>query len=408
MTPEGDWSFWAIIAGRGWGKTKVGAEDMLNFAFWNPETRLAAVAATHADLRRVMFEGKSGLVNLTPRECFFGGSREKAYNSSHFELRLYNGSIIYGYSAEKPDRLRGPEHHRAWCDELAAWRYPEAFDNLMLGLRLGKNPQTICTTTPRPIKLLKEVLADEKVVKTVGSTYENEKNLSARFLATIKRKYEGTRLGRQELHGEILTDTPGALWTYSGIDRSRVKHDAIPEMDIITVALDPSVGEPANAREDTDFAEAGLIVVGRKGEHAFVLEDATIRGNPHEWATAAVTAYQKWRANDIVAEANNGGAMVRHTINSVNRHVPVQLVHASRGKYARAEPVSALYEQGKVHHVGSFSELEDQMTTYVPGVAKKSPDRLDALVWGVTHLLVSGDDTVEHIPDGLLGANQWS
>ena len=407
LTPEGEWSFWLALAGRGWGKTRTGAEDLLHYGLWNPDTRLAAVAATHADLRRVIFEGQSGLLNLVPRECLLYGNRERAYNSSHFELRLYNGTIIYGYSAEKPDRLRGPEHHRAWCDEIAAWRYPEAFDNLMLGLRLGVNPQTVCTSTPRPVQLVKELLGDPAMVKSSGSTYENQQNLSKRFLETVRRKYEGTRLGRQELRGELLTDVPGALWTYPMLDKGRVTFENMPACERITVAIDPSAGDRPEAGEDMDFAEAGIVVVGTKGEHGFVLDDQTVRGTPLEWASAAVAAYHKWRANDIVAEANNGGGMVRHTINSVDRHVPVALVYASRGKMTRAEPVSALYEQQRVHHVGSFPEMEDQMTSYVPGLSKKSPDRMDALVWGVTHLMITGEDVVESIPDGLVGANQW-
>ena len=294
---------------------------------------------------------------------------------------LPNGSRIKGFSAEKPDRLRGPQHHGAWCDELAAWERPEAFDQLQFGLRLGTHPQVIVTTTPRPTKIVKEILKDPETVVTRGSTYENKDNLAASTLVTLQNKYENTRLGRQELFGEILDDNPGALWTRVGIESARIKLDALPPFTRVVVGVDPAVTNT----EESD--STGIITCGMTADgHYYVLDDSTTKASPQEWATVAVNCYEKYKADRIVAETNNGGDLVIHLLQQVKPTVSTKKVTATRGKYLRAEPIAALYEQGRVHHVGYFSALEDQMCEYEPGVTQNSPDRMDALVWALTEL----------------------
>ena len=294
---------------------------------------------------------------------------------------LPNGSRIKGFSAEKPDRLRGPQHHGAWCDELAAWARPETFDQLQFGLRLGQNPQVIVTTTPRPTKIVKEILKDPETTITRGSTYENKDNLAASTLITLQNKYENTRLGRQELFGEILDDNPGALWTRAGIDAARIKIESLPPMTRVVVGVDPAVTNNENS-DHTGIVTCGMTADG----HYYVLEDSTIKASPQEWATVAVNAYEKHKADRIVAETNNGGDLVIHLLQQVKPTVATKKVTATRGKSLRAEPIAALYEQGRVHHVGYFGDLEDQMCEYEPGVTTDSPDRMDALVWALTEL----------------------
>jgi predicted phage terminase large subunit-like protein len=341
--------------------------------------RIALVAPTAADARGVMVEGESGLLAICPAE------ERPDYEPSRHQLTWPNGAIATTYSADEPDRLRGPQHDLAWCDELAAWRYPQAWDMLLLGLRLGTNPRAVVTTTPRPTKLIKALLADPKIVVTRGSTSENRDNLAPAFLDQIVRRYEGTRLGRQELEAEILEDVPGALWSHAVIDAARVA--AMPDLTRIVVAIDPAVSS------DEHSDETGIVVAGKDANgHGYVLADLSGRYTPTEWARAAIAAYRAHNADRIVAEVNNGGDMVEATLRMVDPTVPFTAVHAARGKVARAEPVAALYEQGSVHHLGALPQLEDQMCGFVHdfdrAAAGYSPDRVDALVWALSELLV--------------------
>jgi phage terminase large subunit-like protein len=386
ITPQGDWHIWLILAGRGWGKTRTGATDAMLYALRNPNVQVAVITPTFGDIRRVAFGGVSGILKNLPEGCMLKG-RGQGYNSSASEIRLFNGSIIYGFSATEPDRLRGPQFHRAWCDELAAWRYPEAFDQLMFALRLGENPQCIITTTPRPTPLIKQLIARNDVVVTTGNTFENEANLASSALAMLKEKYEGTALGRQELYAEILDNLEGALWNNSMIDARRLPRDQKIEFTKVVVALDPAV----TANPDSD--ETGIVVVGKDALNKYyVLDDRSGQYTPDQWGRLSVELFYTWQANYIVAEVNNGGDLVERLIRSVDTSVGYRSVHASRGKMLRAEPISALYEQGKVHHRGVFPELESQMCTYTGDRPKPSPDRLDALVWGLTELSKSRGD----------------
>jgi phage terminase large subunit-like protein len=371
---------WLILAGRGWGKTRTGAQDIALYALRNPNTISAVVAPTSGDLRRVCFGGPSGLVSIIPKECLSVTKDMKGYSSSISEIRLHNGSKIVGYAASEPERLRGPQFHRAWCDEVAAWRYPEAFDQLMFGLRLGKNPQCLITTTPKPTKIIRDLVAREDVAVTTGNTFENEDNLAESALAMLRDKYEGTTLGRQELYAEIIENLEGALWTSALIDEARLHEDTEKELKNIIVAIDPAVTN----NEDSD--ETGIVVVGKDHNNEYyVLEDATGKYSPDQWARKAINCYYDWGADRIVAEVNNGGDLVERLLRGMDLNIPYRSVRATRGKLIRAEPIAALYEQRRVHHIGYFPELESQMCGYI-GETRPSPDRLDALVWGISEL----------------------
>lgn len=388
IAPDGDWRILLFLAGRGAGKTRAGAE----WVRWNVETgrarHIALVAKTAADARDVMVEeGESSILKISPPWFM------PKYEPSKRRLTWPSGAVAITYSAEDPGQLRGPAHDIAWVDEIAKWpRARETWDNLMLGLRVisdqGAQPQCFVTTTPRPTPLIIELARGIKqpdglyaprpdVVVVRGSTYDNRANLAPGFLEEILRRYEGTRLGRQELHAEILEDVEGALWTLAMIDHGRVTQS--PDLDQVVVGVDPAV----TATERSD--ETGIVVVGCAGPDLYVLADESCRESPAGWAGRAIAAYRAHEADRIVAEANQGGDMVRHTIHTVDPGVPVTLVHASRGKRTRAEPVASLYEQGRAHHVGSFPELEDQMATWCPG--ESSPDRVDALVWACSSLM---------------------
>lgn len=307
---------------------------------------------------------------------------DETYNRSNFSIILPNGSRIKGFSASEPDRLRGPQHHGGWLDELAAWDKPEAYDQYKFGLRLGTHPKTVVTTTPRPTKIIKELVKDEKSFVTRGSTFDNADNLAPAALLEFQRKYMNTRLGQQELFGAILDDNPGALWRRSMIDDSRVSADEpIPPLVRVVIGVDPAV----TSSDESDFT--GIVTAGMSADgHYYILSDDTIKASPQEWATVAVKAYEKHKADRIVAETNNGGDLVIHLLQQVKPGVATRKVTASRGKALRAEPIAALYEQGRVHHVGYFSQLEDEMCEWEQGVSEKSPDRLDALVWALTDL----------------------
>lgn len=369
--PERDFFAWVILAGRGFGKTRTGSETVREWVRDNPIVNL--IGATADDARDIMIEGESGILSVCP------DYERPQYVASKRRLEWQNGAVSLIFTADEPERLRGKQAMKLWMDELAAWRYPEAYDQAMMGLRLGDKPQAIITTTPRPTQIILDLIKDPRNIVTTGSTYENRANLSSGFFDYVIKKYEGTRMGRQELNAELLTDNPGALWKRDNIDQARVIQ--APELDYIIVGVDPSAS--------SDGDEAGIITAGRKGEDYYTLADDSVQGSPQVWATAVVTAYHRHKANLIVAEKNNGGEMVEAVIKQVDPDVPVRLVHASRGKATRAEPVAAISEQGRDHHVGSFPALEDELCLWMPGDA--SPNRLDAKVWAITELLGSAD-----------------
>lgn len=381
IAPPGDWDVWLALAGRGWGKTRVAMEWVREEVAAGRAKRIALVAETSADARDVLVEGESGLLNCYPP------GEGPTYEPSKRRLTWPNGAVATLYNATEPDQLRGPQHDLAVCDELAKWkRARDTWDMLQFGLRLGTHPRVLVATTPRPIEIVKEIVAgnEGEVVVTRGRTMDNASNLSSRFLNRVKTRYAGTRLGRQELDGEILGDIPGALWTYGQIEASRVRE--VPEgMSRVLVAVDPAV----TANEDSD--EHGIVAVGQVGNEGVVLEDGSAQGTPLQWARRALALHDSWDADGIVVEVNQGGDMVAQTIRSVRRDVKIIEVRATRGKHVRAEPIAALYEQGRVHHVGAFPDLEQQMTLMTPEgyVGEGSPDRLDALVWGLTELFPS-------------------
>ena len=388
LAPEGDWATWLVLAGRGFGKTRMGSEWVRGIVCGKtPMTagaygRIALVAETAADARDVMVEGDSGILSVHPKDF------RPTYEPSKRRLTWPNGAVASLFNATEPDQLRGPQQDAAWCDELAKWRYAqETWDMLQFGLRLGDHPRCIITTTPRPIPLIKEIMREEATVTTRGSTYDNKANLAPAFIKTIEAKYEGTRLGRQEITAEVLDDAPGALWTRSGLDDKRVKPDALPDMQRIVVAIDPAAGADDEGNADTGIICAGLGVDGR----GYVLDDQTCSMSPNGWARRAVATYDLHRADAIVAEINQGGEMVHQTIKSVRQGLPYIPVRASRGKVTRAEPIAALYEQGRISHVGAFPDLEDQMVLFTAyGIeGDTTADRVDALVWAFTQLFPS-------------------
>ena len=386
--PGGDWTTWLVLAGRGFGKTRCGAEWVRACVCGSTPMsagaarRIALVAETAADARDVLVEGESGLLAVHPPEY------RPLYEPSKRRLTWPNGATATLYNAVQPDQLRGPQHDLAWADELAKWRHAEAtWDQLQFGLRLGPRPRQCVTTTPRPIKTLKAIMEDPNTVITRGSSYDNLVNLAPAFIQRIVGRYEGTRLGRQELNGEILEDVPGALWTRRMIDALRVAEP--PALVRIVVAIDPAASSGAGS-DETGIIVAGL---GEDG-HGYVLEDLSLRGSPDAWGRAAVHAYARWKADRVIGEVNNGGEMIAHVLRTIDPAVSYKAVRASRGKAARAEPVAALDEQGRVHHVGAFAELEDQMCAITPeldrAAAGFSPDRVDARVWAITELMLHG------------------
>ena len=385
LAPEGEWLIWLILTGRGWGKTRTGAEWVRDRVEQQGARRIALVGATAADVRDTMIEGPSGLLACCPPHNM------PQYEPSKRRVTWPNGAVAIAYSADEPNRLRGPQHDSAWCDELATWRFlQEAWDMLQFGLRMGTSPKCVITTTPRPLKLLKQIMQDPATVITRGSLYENADNLAGSFVQQIVQRYEGTRLGRQEISGEVLDDVPGALWTRAMIDAARYPLDPtkpieeqLPPLVRIVVAVDPAV----TSGEEAD--DTGIVVVGIDARrHGYVFADLTCHESPEVWARRAVNAYYHYRADGVIGETNNGGDLVATVLRTVDARVPFKAVHASRGKRVRAEPISALYEQGRVKHVGQFADLEDQMCNFVPDNLDDSPDRMDALVWGFTELLV--------------------
>lgn len=379
LAPAGDWRTWLILAGRGWGKTLTGAEDVARYGMAYLFRRIAIVARTIADARDTCVEGDSGLLSCLPKAAV------ETWNRSMGQLVLTNGTRYQLFSAEEPERLRGPQFHRAWSDEVGAWgrnaderQWPPAWDMLQMGLRLGSDPRNVVTTTPRPTKLLRQLISDQLTALTKGKTLENSANLAPQFLDQIVARYSGTRLGRQELDAEMLDDVPGALWTWAMLEDRR----PAPDLTRVVVAIDPAVTSGEDS-DETGIVVAGLGVDGR----GYVLADRSCRLSPDGWARRAVAAFDEFRADHIIAEANNGGDLVEQTIRTVRRTIPYSKVNASRGKQTRAQPVAALYEQGKVSHVDVFAELEEQLTTWTPE-SGRSPDRLDALVWALTDVML--------------------
>lgn len=393
FAPPGDWSTWLILSGRGWGKSRTGAEWVRQQVESGRCKRLALVARTAADARDVMVEGDSGILKISPPWC-----RPK-YEPSKRRLTWPNGAVATTFSADEPNALRGPQYDGAWADELAAWKYDrDAWDQLQFGLRLGRDPRVIVTTTPRPTPLVNELLAEANASRsfTVGSTYDNAGNLAPRFLKKLLDKYAGTRLGRQEIEGAVLDDAPGALWKRAWIEAHRKRAwieesktgDRLPAFRRIVVAVDPAVST------DGASAETGIVVVGLAPDGlGYVLDDLSGQHSPAEWGKRVIEAFDQWKADKVIGEVNNGGNLVEANViaaaRALNRPAPpYKAVHASRGKATRADPVVTLYEQGKVCHHGAFPYLEDQLCTWDPAAGERSPDRLDALVWGCTELLV--------------------
>lgn len=388
-----EWLIWLILTGRGWGKTRTGAEDIAKWCRENPKTRVALIAGKFTDVRDIMVEGESGLLNVLHPSELLGGSKQRAWNRSLGELLLANGCILKAYSCEKPDQLRGPQHHRAWADELAKWEnLKDTWSNLMFGLRLGPNPQCVVTTTPRPLKMIKDLRSRVTTVVTKGTMRDNVHNLSPAAVAELTKQYGGSRLGRQELEGELLEEAEGALWKASNIEENRHnvdlsivrKADMLYGLDLVkaAVAIDPAV----TSGEESD--DTGIIMGGISANdgHAYVLEDRTCHVAPLEWAKRSVNTYYDYECDRVIGEVNNGGDLVETTIHTVDPRVPYEKVWASRGKRIRAQPVASLYEQGRVHHVNVLDELEDEMTNWDPESGEDSPNRMDACVWLITHL----------------------
>jgi phage terminase large subunit-like protein len=378
-----DWTTWLLIGGRGAGKTRAGAEWIRAQALGlspfadRPASQIALVGETEHDVREVMIEGSSGLLSVHSR------SDRPLWIPSRKRVEWKNGAVAYAFSADDPESLRGPQFEIAWADEIAKWRYAQAtFDMLQFGLRLGDRPRQMITTTPRPTPLLKRLINDHTVATTHAPTYLNAYNLAPAFLRNVMSRYGGTRLGRQELDGELIDERPDALWSRATIERCRT--DAIPTLKRIVVAVDP----PASSGDRADACGIVAAGIGHDGM-VYVLADATVaRMTPVGWASKAIALWRRLEADALVVEVNQGGEMVRTVMGEVDRNVPVVSVRASRGKWLRAEPVAALYEQGRVRHVGNFPELEDEMCDFdLSGFSSgHSPDRLDALVWAISSL----------------------
>lgn len=387
LPPSGDWTVWLLLGGRGAGKTRAGAEWVKGLALGrepfapHPVERIALVGETFADAREVMVEGVSGLLAI------HDPALRPAWIPSRHRLEWPNGAVAQVFSAQDPESLRGPQFGAAWCDELAKWPYAEAtWDMLQFGLRLGDRPRQAVTTTPRPTPLLKRLIASDRTAISRMATRDNAGNLAGGFLAEIVDRYDGTRLGRQELEGELIEDRPDALWSRASIEARRIATP--PPLARIVVAVDPP------ATSGTRSAACGIVAAGVDADGlGYVLADATVeRAGPEVWAGRAVALYRELSADRLVAEVNQGGDMVATVIREADPTVPVTKVVATRGKWTRAEPVALLYAQGRVCHAGAFPELEDEMCNLgtdgrAGGV---SPDRVDALVWALTELMLAG------------------
>ncbi len=366
------WFCYLMRSGRGGGKTRAGAEWVLQ-RVRDGYRSIALIGANAADVRDIMIElGDSSIMKIARPD------ERPVYEPSKRRLTFPNGAVAVAFSDDEPDQLRGPQHDSAWVDELAKFKHPqETWDNLLMGLRLGKNPQVFVTTTPRPIPLIRELIKAKDTIDVRFSTFDNAENLSPKFLQKIREKYEGTRLGRQELEGEVLDDNPYALWNRAVIESLRVAK--APVLLRVVIGVDPAV----TGSEDSD--ETGIIAAGIDARgHCYILDDLSLQGTPNQWAVQVSRAFHTHQGDRVIGEVNNGGDLVEVNLRTVDRNIPFKAVHASRGKLIRAEPIAALYEQGKVHHVGTYPQLEDQMCEWVAG--EKSPDRMDALVWALHEL----------------------
>jgi len=395
--PDLDWLVWLLLSGRGFGKTWVGASWTAEQARTYPNSAWAVIAPTFSDTRRVCIEGSSGLL------AAIGKDELVNYRRNDLEIELSNGSMIYGFSADRPDRVRGSNLWGGWADELASWRYDATWhEGLMPALRIGEKPRMLVTTTPRGTSLLRELAQrdDGTVHMTQGSTLENQANLSDIALKELYRRYGGTRIGRQELEGELIADVEGALWQRAWLEQGRLHAipredgqlllDVLPPMARVVVAMDPSTTSKNTS------AEFGIMVVGLGTDgHIYLIEDLSDRMTPGKAMRVAVRAYYEWQADRIIGEVNNGGDFIEELLRTVEENVPYRTVVASRGKAVRAEPISAIYEQGRAHHLGTFPRLEDQLCSWTP-LDRESPDRLDALVWGMTELTQNADWTTLH------------
>lgn len=387
LAPPGDWRIWLIMAGRGFGKTRAGAEWVRQIAEANPEARIALVSSSLSETRSIMIEGESGLIACSPAE------RRPVFEPSLRRLRYPNGAQVQMFSAAEPDSLRGPQHSHAWCDEIGKWplsgdRATRCWNNLLMGLRVTSKPQVVVTTTPRTVPLLERLLGqvdDGAAVVSRGSTYENAGNLPRRFFEAIEEEFGGTQLAQQEIAGEFLRDIEGALWSRSMLEAAR-ETGTVPGSCRIVVAVDP----PASAKGD----ECGIIVaaLGDDGIARIMADCSVEKAAPDRWAEAVSVAAREWDADRVIAEANQGGAMVESVLRAADKNLPIKLVHASRGKAARAEPIAALYSAGKVRHCSLFARLEDQLCGFMAGGEYagpgRSPDRADALVWALTELML--------------------
>lgn len=380
--PPGEWKNLLVLSGRGWGKSWYGSKVVSKWARDNPGAHIALIGETVADVRDVMIRGPSGILKQSHP------SFTPSYEPSKRLLTWNNGSTAHTYSAEEPDSLRGPNHSHAWCDELFKYQYQQdVWDQLAFTMRQGKKPLVLITSTPRPTALCKKIAADNDTHIIRGSTFENVE-LPDSFFDTMRQRYEGTRLARQELYGEILDDNPGALWQPADIEicrSDRVDGDGkllINQMDRLIVSIDPAV----TAHENSD--ETGIVVVGKKGDQGYVFVDESGTYTPNEWGQKAVKLYRGLKCDAIVAEVNQGGLMVESVVRNIDKFVKYKAVRATRGKVLRAEPIAALYEQHRIHHVGFFQELEDQMCSFDPALIAQldSPDRVDAMVHGFTEL----------------------
>ncbi len=382
--PEGEYFCWLLLAGRGFGKTKTGAQWVRKKVEAARDVgvpvRIALIAETAADARDVLVMGDSGIMASAHPDFY------PKYEPSKRRVTWPDGSMAFTFSGDEPGQLRGPQFHYAWVDEVAKYQYPtDTLDNLEFGLRLGETPQMCVTTTPRPIPVIKQLVKDEHTIITTGSTYENVANLAPSYIKRVVHKYEGTRLGRQELHAHILDDVPGAMWTRDMLERLRVNR--APELTRIVIGVDPA------ATDNPDSDETGIMCVGKGVDgHAYVFHDLSGQFSPGEWAARIALNYHRFQADRVVAEVNNGGDMVEATLRTADRRLSFKQVRASKAKHIRAEPIAALYEQGKVHHVGLFAKLEDQMVAFTKDgyIGGGSPDRADAMVWALTDLMLGG------------------
>lgn len=387
LPPDGDWRIWMIMAGRGFGKTRAGAEWVRMIAERHEEARIALVSSSLAEARAVMVEGESGLLAVFPPD------QRPIFEPSLHRIRFTNGAQAQLFSAAEPESLRGPQHSHAWCDEIGKWpltheRATHCWDNLLMGMRLGDDPRIAVTTTPRAVPLVQRLVRQEQgqeVAITRGTTLENRANLPARFLEAIASEFAGSHLARQEIGGELLEDIEGALWTRAMLEQAREGRACAENLRVV-VAVDPPAGTAGD--------ECGIIVAGLGVDGiARVLADCSISAAaPAAWAARVADAAREWHADRVVAEANQGGAMVESVLRAAEHTLPLRLVHASRGKIARAEPVAALYAAGRVRHCGTFARLEDQLCGLLIGGSYagpgRSPDRADALVWALNELML--------------------